>query len=245
VITKDGQVVATVPSGQGSVTLPCMPGRYCVQCRKSDGTLTAPVCCTVEDCGGCPTETLDTVRCVRDPATGRLVIQWSLLPNVPAACCDRFIVTKDGVVVAAVPATQTSIELPCMPGRYCVQCVLPDGTLTAPKCCEVTAADCGGKPNIVRGDCDGDGSACTSVNDAVLNLNFNFLGGRRPPCLAACDTDGDGIVRGTVNDAIYDLNHCFLGGRPPPAPYPDCGPCTDLDIITGCEVPPAVCNQGG
>ena len=95
------------------------------------------------------------------------------------------VVTKDGVVVGAVPATQTSLTLPCMPGRYCVQCVLPDGTLSAPKCCEVTAADCGGKPNIVRGDCDGDGNACTSVNDAVLNLNFNFLGGRPPPCLAA------------------------------------------------------------
>ena len=51
--------------------------------------------------------------------------------------------------------------------------------------------------------------------------------------------------RGTVNDAIYGLNFCFLGGRPPPAPYPDCGPCTPLDVITGCETPPQVCNPAG
>jgi hypothetical protein len=74
---------------------------------------------------------------------------------------------------------------------------------------------------FIRGDCNGDGQT-TSVTDAVFLLQHSFLGGRTPPCLAACDIDGDG-GDGTVTDAILLLQFNFLGGRPPPAPFPRCG----------------------
>jgi len=76
---------------------------------------------------------------------------------------------------------------------------------------------------FIRGDCDGDGVAGGSVTDVIFLLDFNFLGGERPPCLSACDANGDGWLLGEVTDAIYLLWYSFLGGPPPPAPFPFCG----------------------
>jgi hypothetical protein len=95
---------------------------------------------------------------------------------------------------------------------------------------------------FLRGDCDGDGQVGGVVTDAIFFLNFNFLGGRRPSCLAACDADRDGEVLGVVTDAVYLLNFNFLGGPPPPAPFPGCGPGTETDAAMGCERPPAPCG---
>jgi ELWxxDGT repeat protein len=93
-----------------------------------------------------------------------------------------------------------------------------------------------------RGDCDGDGQVTGVVTDAIFLLSFNFLGGARPPCLAACDSNGDGSAIGTVTDAVYLLSFNFLGGPPPPAPFPECG-VIDLerDAVLGCDIPLAVC----
>jgi hypothetical protein len=77
-------------------------------------------------------------------------------------------------------------------------------------------------PLFLRGDCDGDSRLV--LTDAIFLLNYNFLGGVEPPCLAACDSDGGGQVVGEVQDAVYVINHLFLGGPPPPDPYPFCGP---------------------
>jgi hypothetical protein len=96
--------------------------------------------------------------------------------------------------------------------------------------------------DFVRGDCDGDGDT-GSVTDAIVILNFNFLGGLTPPCLAACDVDGDGTFRGVITDAVYLLNFQFQGGTAPPAPYPACGPgsrTSDTDL--GCERLAADCR---
>ncbi len=74
------------------------------------------------------------------------------------------------------------------------------------------------------------------VTDALFTLQFNFLGGATPPCLAACDSNGDGSVIGTVTDALYTLQHNFLDGPAPVAPFPVCGPrelVTDAGL--GCE----------
>ena len=76
---------------------------------------------------------------------------------------------------------------------------------------------------FLRGDCNGDGRVAGQVGDAIFTLNFNFLGGPVPSCMAACDSNGDGNVIGQVGDAIYTLNFNFLGGPPLPAPFPECG----------------------
>jgi hypothetical protein len=98
------------------------------------------------------------------------------------------------------------------------------------------------RPRALRGDCNGDGEVAGVVTDAITLLTFNFLGGRRPPCLAACDANGDGDVVGLVTDAVYVLTFNFLGGTPPAAPFPGCGDLaleTDPDL--GCAEPPDDC----
>jgi len=90
---------------------------------------------------------------------------------------------------------------------------------------------------FIRGDCDGDGVGAGTVTDPIFLLEFNFMGGPPPPCLAACDANGDGKVTGDVADAVYLLTHGFLGGPPPPAPHPGCG--ADPDAALACEDHPA------
>jgi len=91
---------------------------------------------------------------------------------------------------------------------------------------------------FIRGDCNGDGAVVGQVGDAVFILNYNFLGGTAPGCLAACDANGDGAVTGQVGDAVYILNFNFLGGAAPIAPFPDCGTSTlETDVALGCESP--------
>ena len=77
------------------------------------------------------------------------------------------------------------------------------------------------KPEIlfVRGDANQDGGL--DVSDAIFALNYLFVGGVEPPCLAAADVNGTGFV--DLSDAIYLLSFIFIGGPPPPVPYPECG----------------------
>ena len=98
-----------------------------------------------------------------------------------------------------------------------------------------------GGPQMVRGDCDGDGAGCSGVGDALKLLNWAFLGGPEPPCLAACDMNGESGVEG-VTDAVFGLTFCFLGGPAPPAPQPDCGDLTESDLGIGCLDPADLCT---
>lgn len=91
---------------------------------------------------------------------------------------------------------------------------------------------------FLRGDCNGDGLVTGALTDAIVLLQYSFVSGAKPPCLAACDADGSGNAGGAVADAIYLLHFMFFGGPAPPAPYPVCGldpepPAHD----EGCETP--------
>ena len=101
--------------------------------------------------------------------------------------------------------------------------------------------ECAPSDAFRRGDCDGDGSACSGVGDALFLLTWFFSGGDEPGCLAACDVNGDGELEG-VSDAISNLNFCFQGSEPPPSPFPDCGPGTAADEVLGCLQVPATCQ---
>ena len=94
---------------------------------------------------------------------------------------------------------------------------------------------------FVRGDCNGDGDMAGAVSDAVFLLNYLFLEGMQPTCLAACDVNGDGQLSGSVTDAVYLLNYNFLLGPLPPEPFPECGFGTVADGLLGCQSPPATC----
>jgi hypothetical protein len=98
-------------------------------------------------------------------------------------------------------------------------------------------------PSFIRGDCNSDGQVIGVVTDAVFLLNFNFVGGQRPRCLAACDANGDGQVTGVVTDAVYLLTYNFLGGSRPAAPFPACGPGElPRDGTLGCGLEPEACR---
>jgi hypothetical protein len=82
---------------------------------------------------------------------------------------------------------------------------------------KVTGDGAAAGPGFVRGDCNQDKTL--DLTDAIVNLNYQFLGGATPACLEACNTNGD--AADDLTDAVYLLNYLFLGGPKPPAPGPD------------------------
>jgi hypothetical protein len=97
---------------------------------------------------------------------------------------------------------------------------------------------------FLRGDVNGDGGVPGTTTDMIFLANFLFLGGARPPCLAAADVNGVEGVPGTTTDLIYLANFLFLGGLPPPAPFPACGPLVEPDdIALGCETEAPECAE--
>ena len=74
-------------------------------------------------------------------------------------------------------------------------------------------------------DTNNDGSF--NIADATFHLNFLFLGGPEPECVAASDFDADGDV--VITDPVAALNFLFLGGNPPAMG-------TGCRIYEGCEV---------
>ena len=98
--------------------------------------------------------------------------------------------------------------------------------------CDLEITPLASAPRFVRGDCDGDSSSCSGVNDALTLLSWLFLGRTEPPCLAACDPDGNGKLE--LADAVYSLNFCFTGTEAPVAPFPGCADGTESDSVLGC-----------
>lgn len=100
-------------------------------------------------------------------------------------------------------------------------------------------------PTFRRSDTDGNG--IIDITDPIVNLEYQFLGRSRPPCLDAADVDDSGTI--DLTDPIVNLEVQFLGRGvvPPPGvrtcgedPTPDAG---GRDL--GCEAyPEAACDQG-
>jgi hypothetical protein len=88
-----------------------------------------------------------------------------------------------------------------------------------------------------RGDCNDDGTV--DISDAQFALNWLFLGGPTPGCIAAANTNGDGEA--DISDPVYLLSFLFLGGVWPPAPFPDCGPMPEDEALT-CDTPLESCR---
>jgi hypothetical protein len=242
-ITKDGVPIATAPSGATSVTVPCMPGDYGVQCVRLDGGLGPVHSCTVTDeqcpppCGRCVPEVECTV------ADGFVRIVWT----VPASECNcrRFEVFRrdaGGVLVplGSPPAGQNELRVPCRPGDYCVRCVCEDGSASELGCCTVSPTQCGpGRPRFKRGDADGDGQV--TITDGIRGLNVLFIGQGVLNCLDAADADDSGQV--TITDSIRILNVLFLGLGDIPAPgILMCGEDPTSEALECDEYDPAKCE---
>jgi hypothetical protein len=80
-----------------------------------------------------------------------------------------------------------------------------------------------------RGDANRDGSL--DLSDAVVVLNFLFLGTAAGWCDDASDANDDGEV--DISDALWVLSYLFTTGDPPPEPYPAAGPDPTPDPL-GC-----------
>jgi hypothetical protein len=160
-------------------------------------------------------------------------VSWTLVAGLPPECCRQIVVTLNGAQVAVVPAVQGSVTLPCQPGTYCVQCVLPDGNLGPRHCCDVSADQCRTGGGQIPGDCNQDGTI--DLSDAICVFRILFLGTSRPPCnagvlehpanIALLDWNGDGRV--DISDGISVLQFLFGPGRPHVLgqrciPIPDC-----------------------
>ena len=90
----------------------------------------------------------------------------------------------------------------------------------------------GGEPTFRRGDSSGEGRL--DLSDAVMTLNFLFLGFESPGCRDAADTDDDGRL--LIADSILLLNWLFQGGPEPASPGPhDCGPDPTPDNLPHCN----------
>ena len=83
---------------------------------------------------------------------------------------------------------------------------------------------------LLRGDTTADGQV--NIADAILTLNFLFLGDADVSCVRAADFDDDGSL--LVTDAIAEIGFLFLGGPPAPPPTEACGPDQTPDDL-GCE----------
>ena len=65
--------------------------------------------------------------------------------------------------------------------------------------------------DVLCGDCNDD--LLVNVSDAVVIINFVFLGGTPPDPLCEGDANADGSVN--VSDAVAIINFVFVGGDPP------------------------------
>jgi len=125
-------------------------------------------------------------------------------------------------------------ELPA--GDWTISVVVADDSDCAPPSendsCTADPISVPGDPRFRRGDGNDDGRG--DLSDAVFILNYLFLGGPPPACLAAANTNGDANV--DIADPTYLLNHLFVGGPTPVDPFPDCGT-SDLetDANLACE----------
>jgi hypothetical protein len=118
---------------------------------------------------------------------------------------------------------------------YCWQVIAESGCGKAPG--PVWSFTTGaGAPTLRRGDASRNGTV--DISDAILVLNFLFLGGTPPPCEKSADADDDGRLN--LTDPVYVLNHLFQGGPPPAEPQGACGPDPTADTLACAAAEPCV-----
>ena len=92
---------------------------------------------------------------------------------------------------------------------------------------------------FIRGDCNRDHAV--DISDAVCVLDWLFLGGEAPGCIAAANANGD--AGEDISDATYLLNYLFLGGPEPVSPFPSCSSGALPRDAETCQLAPQNCPQ--
>jgi hypothetical protein len=86
---------------------------------------------------------------------------------------------------------------------------------------------------FIRGDANKDDRV--DIADPIFTLDYQFRGGRIPPCLDSADANNDTDI--DISDVIWTLNYLFQGGPQPSEPFPQAGvdPSDDGSGSLGCE----------
>jgi hypothetical protein len=148
----------------------------------------------------------------------QVALDWDDAPDAAG-----YAVYRDGVQASPALVTASSwLDTGLANGtRYCytVRAVGTDGET------EDSAAACATPQKPAAGRwkrCDTNADGKNDLSDAVLILNFLFVGVSKPPaCLEALNCNGDGKL--DLTDAILDLGWLFQGEKKPPEPYDRCG----------------------
>lgn len=245
----DSLVISVGAVVHTSYTSPSAPKSYSGRGRSNDGMrlpdLTGPTDTSVS------TGAFGGTSCATPNAAGTAAVLWSCDTSVAAAdVADQLFAWASGLKDFGAAGADNDFGRGGIYLPPCGDCNRND----EPDACEILTgavadADSDGVPDlcglftILRGDINGDGVAADGISEAVFLFRFNFLGGLRPPCLAAADVNGDGVVRGVVTDGIYLLAYSFLGGPPPAEPFPACGPAAlPDDAALGCDTLPLACQ---
>lgn len=223
-ITRDGEVIAAfVPGflGEFEDDLPVLCGRVEYGVSLQVGGLEVPcaVTCTLEGTG------VENFVCQRDAETDEYVLNWDLPADTEVESLRLY---RDGELLTEDlnPLITTFREPagdPCASVTY--ELAIVSGGEESP--CR-TACDFGdglAARDFVRGDVNFSGNQ--DISDAIISLNFQFLGDPVLTCPDAADSDDDGAL--TVTDAIRILQFLFLGGQdfPPPAEVAGSDPTAD------------------
>lgn len=72
------------------------------------------------------------------------------------------------------------------------------------------------------GNVNDDAGGSVDLSDLIYFVNYLFLGGPAPNCLAAANVNGDAGCSIDLSDLIYLVNYLFLGGPAPAACIPGC-----------------------
>ncbi|MFN0059195.1 MAG: IPT/TIG domain-containing protein [Planctomycetota bacterium] len=150
------------------------------------------------------------------------------------ALYDKILVYRDGAMIHALPgASEMFTDTHASLG---VHVYALRGVVGASKSRRATTSCLVEEPNpgvdFLRADTNRD--ALLNIADAIFLLNYLFVEGPLPPCLAAADTNFDGLVN--IADAVYLLGYLFQSGAPPPPPFPSCGNSVEpTDVVLGCN----------
>lgn len=74
----------------------------------------------------------------------------------------------------------------------------------------------------LTGNINNDPGGSVDLSDLIYLVNYLFLGGPSPDCLAAANTNGDAGCSVDLSDLIHLVNYLFLGGPAPAACLPAC-----------------------
>lgn len=146
---------------------------------------------------------------------------------------DRLFLYRDGRLLHTLPGSTTRFadaDLAALPERYSLR-----GVIGASRSRRASVdVELPAQPGFVRGDANGDGNA--DISDAVSILDYLFVFGAEPACLASADVSFDGQV--DIADAVNLLIYLFQFGPAPAAPFPTCAPSpAPSDAALGCDVP--------